>query len=171
MTAQLIFTITSWDNCIGLIACTKSCLQLRIHSSVARKLCVFEVNTLYSELWCSKNNAAIPFCLTDFCVVFFLFFLDFCWCWENRIKQWQKNIYFFYAVFVPGNYKHRFPFPHKWWNSVPIKKSDSLLSRYQLSVTWPMFLWMDFLFYLVHAMILHFIRQTLSSCLLSQTSM
>lgn len=84
----------------------------------------------------------------------------------------DKKIYiYFYAVFVPGNYKHRFPFPHKWWNSVPIKKSDSLLSRYQLSVTWPMFLWMDFLFYLVHAMILHFIRQALSSCLLSQTSM
>lgn len=99
MTAQLIFTITSWDNCIGLIACTKSCLQLRIHSSVARKLCVFEVNTLYSELWCSKNNAAIPFCLTDFCVVFFLFFLDFCWCWENRIKQWQKNIFFMLYLF------------------------------------------------------------------------
>lgn len=90
---------------------------------------------------------------------------------KTELSNDKKYIYIFYAVFVPGNYKHRFPFPHKWWNSVPIKKSDSLLSRYQLSVTWPMFLWMDFLFYLVHAMILHFIRQALSSCLLSQTSM
>lgn len=168
MTAQLIFTITSWDNCIGLIACTKSCLQLRIHSSVARKLCVFEVNTLYSELWCSKNNAAIPFCL--------LYSSYFSWIFvgveKTELSNDKKNFkYIFYAVFVPGNYKHRFPFPHKWWNSVPIKKSDSLLSRYQFSVTWPMFLWMDFLFYLVHAMILHFIRQALSSCHLSQTSM
>lgn len=165
MTAQLIFTITSWDNCIGLIACTKSCLQLRIHSSVARKLCIFEVNTLYSESWCSKNNADIPFCVTDFCVVFFLFFLDFCWCWENRIKQWQKKIkiYIFYAVFVPF-------FPTNDEILSPLK-SQTLLSRYQFSVTWPMFLWMDFLFYLVHAMILHFIRQALSSCHLSQTSM
>lgn len=110
--------------------------------------CVYLRWTLYIQSYDAlKIMLPSQFCLTDFCVVFFLFFLDFCWCWENRIKQWQKKLkYIFYAVFVPGNYKHRFPFPHKWWNSVPIKKSDSLLSRYQFSVTWPMFLWMDFLF-------------------------
>lgn len=82
--------------------------------------CVYLRWTLYIQ-----SHDALKIMLTSHSVwqIFVLyssyFSWIFCWCWENRIKQWQKKIKIYFLCCICSL------FPHKWWNSVPIKKSDS----------------------------------------------